>query len=289
MNFRGKVNILSNAFYFSKDFPKMELMRFQRFISKFSNEKGPLTCLDYIFGMLGSKIFPLAGSTRVYFFGTVLCLLNFNANSEASINFLWQNRQALPLTSLYLQPILESLANLTSFLNCDYDELFSLPQISHFLNKFVKQFQRISINELIVNETTLEKNQFLGVMFLLKTDFCIEQFFSLVNIIKSAKRDKFLFFHLLCNQFLFYLFTSDEPSYEFVNSMKEWDDKKQSGCLLSHLLYQFLLDNLEKLLEFSNVVPYFEMHFVSFKKSLEKDQLDLPSFDVPDVEIDIFL
>src|SRR5437588_13124180 len=51
MNFEEKVNTLSNAFYFGQIFPKRELLKFQRFISKFSKEKGPLTCLDYIFGI----------------------------------------------------------------------------------------------------------------------------------------------------------------------------------------------------------------------------------------------
>jgi hypothetical protein len=195
----------------------------------------------------------------------------------------------MPVTFFHLQPVLESLANLTTFLNCDCDELVSLPQISHFIHKFLRQFQRISLNEIITFDASSERYRLLSEMFFFKTDFPKEQFSSLVNIVKSMKRDNFLFFYLLHNEFLFYLFAFDDPSYELINSMKKWDDKKQSGCLLLHLFYRFLLDNLKKLREFSNIVPCFDIHFALFKKSLEKDRSDFQSTDVSDVEIDILL
>jgi hypothetical protein len=286
-NFKTKLEDLSGAFYRLR-FPRGKLISFQKYILDFVGKWELPLCLDCILEMVVAKMFPLNGSTRVYLFGTVIHVLSGKSSLDVP-KILWESRRKIPPSSECLKLILEELINLVNHLEENYTESVSSSQnYSHYLFKLIRQLQCISLGEYISNDAIpLEKTHFLNAMHFFKTGFSKQHFLKLVKILKGMERDEFLFFYLLCNEFTFYLFAADEPDYDVVISMMSWDDKKESGHLLSWIFYNFLIENLEKLNDFANIIPFFDLHVKFFKNSLLEGKLSLEYIDTSGIEVDI--
>jgi hypothetical protein len=289
IEFKNELDRLSISFYGNR-FPRNELSAFQENILEFVRKWDLPLCLDCISEMIISRMFPLNSSTKIYLFGAILHILS-GKRSLRIIKILWKNQRNAPPSSKCLKIILKELVSFLANLKENYSEFLQCSQqLDHVLYKLIKQLQYISHKEQISEGTvTLERIQFLNAMLLFKTNLTLERFLKLVGILKTMERDEFLFFYLLCHEFSFYMFAADEPDYYLIVEMMGWDDRNQSGHLLSWIFYQFLLNNLEKLNEFANLVPFYDLHLEFFKNSLEAGKLSIESADTSTIEPDILL